>query len=73
MRTSLIDHSRQGGPLPFVLFAWLPAFLWLKVSGQAGVDDLGISDDHRLVVSEKLLKVVQEDGNLEHCDVMEYA
>lgn len=51
----------------------LPAFQWLKISGQAGLDDLGISDDYRLVVSEKVLAAMQENGNLKHCDITGYA
>ena len=31
----------------------LPRFRWLKVSGQAGVDDFGLAADFRLVVSAK--------------------
>lgn len=50
----------------------LPAFSWLKVSGQAGVDDLGISANHCLVVSERVLAAMQKNGNLKSCDIMEY-
>jgi hypothetical protein len=33
----------------------LPEFLWMKVRGAAGVDDFGMSADHRLVVSQRAL------------------
>jgi hypothetical protein len=32
----------------------LPSFRWLKIVGEPGVDDFGISADHRLVVSERV-------------------
>jgi len=37
----------------------LPKFLWLKITGKAGVDDLGISDDFRLVVSERFKNLLE--------------
>ncbi|MFM2481389.1 hypothetical protein [Celerinatantimonas sp. YJH-8] len=33
----------------------LPDFKWLKVVGKAGIDDFGLSDDYRLVVSENVM------------------
>jgi hypothetical protein len=33
----------------------LPEFVWLKVYGTAGKDDLGIAPDRRLVVSQRVL------------------
>ena len=37
----------------------LPKFYWLQVTGKAGVDDIGISNDYRLVVSKKILKLLK--------------
>ncbi|MER9356938.1 MULTISPECIES: hypothetical protein [unclassified Mesorhizobium] len=37
----------------------LPPFVWLKVSGKAGLDDFGIAKDYRLVVSESVLDVLK--------------
>lgn len=50
----------------------LPEFSWLKVFGQPGVDDFGMSSENCLVVSERVLKGMQEGGNLENCDITEY-
>ena len=46
----------------------LPRFHWLKVTGTAGEDDFGIANDHRLVVSERVLRALKslEIGN---CDL----
>lgn len=46
-------------------------FRWLKVNGEAGTDDLGISDDNMLVVSERVLKILSQFQS-DHCDVEEY-
>ncbi|MEZ5958508.1 MAG: hypothetical protein R3C27_15000 [Hyphomonadaceae bacterium] len=40
----------------------LPKFVWLKVQGTAGVDDLALADDGRLVVSARALEVMQKHG-----------
>lgn len=37
----------------------LPKFVWLKVTGVAGVDDFGIAGDLRLTVSARVLKLIQ--------------
>lgn len=49
----------------------LPRFVWLKVVGRPGVDDLGMSQDHLLVVSERVLDELKR-FHLEHCDIAEY-
>jgi hypothetical protein len=36
----------------------LPPWSWMKISGKAGMDDFGISDKLRLVVSEKAFGVL---------------
>ena len=40
----------------------LPKFVWLKISGEAGGDDFGMADDHRLVISETALDVLRKFG-----------
>lgn len=50
----------------------LPAFHWLKVDGTGGRDDLGLSRDHRLVVSEEVLRLLKS-LNIEHCDIEDFA
>jgi|SRR6185503_1458840 len=37
----------------------LSVFRWLKVEGRAGVDDLGLAADHRLVVSDEVLTMLR--------------
>lgn len=49
----------------------LPKFLWLKVNGRAGVDDFGLADDHRLVVSGTALNILQA-AQLDNADIEEY-
>lgn len=50
----------------------LPPFSWLKVTGQAGVDDFGIAKDRRLVVFERALAVMQQAGQLSDCLIEPY-
>lgn len=40
----------------------LPPFVWLKVDGKAGHDDFGLAEDHRLVVSERVLDALRPLG-----------
>jgi hypothetical protein len=49
----------------------LPEFLWLKISGSPGVDDLGLASDNRLVISQKA-KGVFESGQLHHADFEDF-
>ena len=49
----------------------LPRFVWLKITGEAGVDDFGMSLSHRLVVSERILGILQQ-GRLHYCDIENY-
>lgn len=37
----------------------LPKFYWAKITGRAGVNDFGLSNDFRLVVSQKGLDVLK--------------
>lgn len=48
----------------------VPEFLWLKVTGEAGKEDLGLTKDARLVVSEPVLEAMRD--RLKHCDVAAY-
>ena len=40
----------------------LPKFRWLKVSGKPGVDDFGMTHDFRLVVSQRVLDLLESHG-----------
>lgn len=40
----------------------LPSFQWLRISGTAGDDDFGIADDLRVVISERVVKVLEPLG-----------
>jgi hypothetical protein len=46
----------------------LPAFKWLKVSGDPGKDDFGISADNLLVVSERVMNILKSHS-FNECDV----
>jgi hypothetical protein len=46
----------------------IPPFVWLKVVGEARVDDFGMDTDHKLVVSDKALAVLRS-RKLVDCDV----
>lgn len=50
----------------------LPKFVWLRVSGKAGKDDFGLSSDHCLVVSQRILDLLKGDG-MKHCEIKEFA
>lgn len=50
----------------------LPQFVWLKVDGKAGHDDFGIAGDLRLVISKRVLDLLDRFGipsaTVEPCD-----
>jgi hypothetical protein len=45
--------------------------MWLKVLGEAGKDDFGISRDNQLIVSERALEILKPFG-LSHCDMTDW-
>jgi hypothetical protein len=49
----------------------LPKFVWLKVIGKPGIDDLGIQQSGSLVVSEAVLSTLRQHG-LDNCDIKVY-
>ena len=49
----------------------LPAFSWLEITGEGGIDDFGITGGWTAVVSEKALEVLKS-ASLKDCRVMEY-
>ena len=49
----------------------LPAFSWLKITGRAGIDDFGLSSSGHLIVSERMMNLLNTFG-LKYCDVSEY-
>ncbi|WP_245303356.1 hypothetical protein [Mesorhizobium loti] len=40
----------------------LPPFVWLKVNGKAGRDDFGIAANYRLVISKRILDLLESLG-----------
>lgn len=49
----------------------LPKFFWLKVVGIAGTDDFGLSEDHRLVISQAALDILKT-AQLDNADIEQY-
>jgi hypothetical protein len=50
----------------------LPEFVWLQIIGTAGKDDFGLSNDCRLVVSDRALAALRA-RSLNHSEVTPYA
>ena len=50
----------------------LPVFQWLQPVGRAGVDDFGMSDAHRFVVSERALALLRK-FRLQNCEIAEFS
>lgn len=49
----------------------LPNFVWLRIVGRAGVDEIGVDPEARLVVSNDVLRVLRT-LRLENCEVEEF-
>ncbi|MFC7625156.1 hypothetical protein [Microlunatus sp. GCM10028923] len=49
----------------------IPRFQWLRVTGIAGQDDLGVTSKGQLVVSERALQVLQTAA-VDNCDIEPY-
>jgi hypothetical protein len=49
----------------------LPAFSWLQITGRAGKDDFGLSSSGLLVVSERIMNLLNAFG-LNRCEVSDY-
>lgn len=51
----------------------LPEFLWMKVTGEPGKDDVGIAANLKLVVSDRVLAALRNNGvNLPMLEVSPY-
>lgn len=50
----------------------LPEFKWFQVSGIEGVNDCFIASDNRLVISDRFLSILKENGN-QYFDIEEYS
>lgn len=50
----------------------LPDFVWLDITGRAGIDDFGMSKEGLLVVSDSALSVLNE-FQLANCDIEDYS
>ncbi|MEE4962429.1 hypothetical protein V2K05_05385 [Pseudomonas alliivorans] len=49
----------------------LPEFQWLKISGSAGSDDFGLTENHNLVISKSALEVLKR-FNIKQADLCSY-
>ena len=49
----------------------LPQFAWLGITGKAGVDDIGVDVDGRLVVSGRALEALKAT-QFDNCEVSEF-
>ena len=49
----------------------IPCFKWLRVVGKRGADDFGLSQQGRLVLSERALFFFQKNGGIAHAEVKE--
>lgn len=49
----------------------IPKFFWLKVVGIACTDDFGLSEDHRLVISQAALDILRT-AQLDNADIEKY-
>ncbi len=59
------DYLEQGGDNA------LREFLWVVIEGHAGVDDFGLAHDHRLVISDEVLKVLK-GSKIDNADIEEF-
>ena len=50
----------------------LPGFVWLDITGAAGVSDFGVGSDGRLIVSESALEALKHT-QLDNCSVSEFS
>jgi hypothetical protein len=67
----LVEVSKSGEFKDFYPGRQLPAFTWLQVTGEAGKDDFGLSFKHSLVVSQRILDILREEG-MSHCEIHEF-
>lgn len=51
-KSPVFDELYPGRPIP--------EFVWMKVHGHPGVDDFGMSADHRLVASQRALDTLRQ-------------
>lgn len=49
----------------------VPEFAWLKIQGQPGKDDFGLTRDSRLVVSRRALDALRQ-FRVKHCSIENY-
>jgi hypothetical protein len=46
----------------------LPNYYWMKIYGNPGIDDAGLTKRHDLVVSDRLLDILRR-FNIQHCTI----
>ena len=54
-----VEVSRSGEFQDLYPNRELPNFVWLQIGGQVGKDDFGITEEHKLVVSQTALDLIQ--------------
>ncbi|PQO27692.1 hypothetical protein [Blastopirellula marina] len=64
LRETRVAPSRKLKP-----FRPLPKLWWIKVTGQAGQDDIGLSANHCLVVDEHVVFEMKRQCQLNHCNI----
>ncbi len=50
----------------------LPEFYWLQPHGRAGVDDFGLADDARLVISAQMVHALRNQFQIKGADLHKY-
>ena len=66
-----VEVTKSGIFLDFYGDRPLPPFSWLQITGRAGKDDFGLSSSGYLIVSERMMNLLNAFG-LKHCEVSEY-
>jgi hypothetical protein len=67
----IVEISKSGEFEDFFPGRELPKFVWLQVTGKAGVDDFDMSPTHRLIVSQRILDILRSAG-MSHCEICEF-
>ncbi|PCJ21244.1 MAG: hypothetical protein COB02_01275 [Candidatus Cloacimonadota bacterium] len=65
-----ISIIKSDALLEFNIQKKIPKIYLLKISGEAKINDFGVSKDNLLIVSELCLKVLKQ-SNVNHCDIEE--
>lgn len=64
-----LRQTRLGPPRKLQPFQPLPQLWWLKVTGQAGRDEIGLAENHCLVVDEQVVFEMKRHCQLNNCNI----